>query len=934
MRPVRERTHVTGSGWPLAVAIALLLTNLSTVTAHAATNESWRDEFTLGGTWNGSDGTQPWSGPWSEVGDDLSPSSGLVTVTNNPSCPDPRCALLDGAAGPALPLALERVADLSGASAATVTFDWARLLIVNPGAEFRVRASSTGGPPWTTIWSVPLDQTDASADTSTIDVSGYISPTTAIRFEIAVGASDSKVFFDNVEIVATFGANQPPVFSQDLTDRTDSESDVISISAGATDPDTGQTLTYKADGLPSGVAIDAATGLISGTIDYDAAGSSPYAVTITVSDNGVPTLDDTDTFTWTVDNTNRDPVGNTEAYVTDVDTVLSVPAPGVLGNDYDPDGEPLTLTLESQPSDGIVALVPDGSFVYTPPLGFVGTTSFEYAIEDPWNSKVKVDVTITVDTNATTAGLYLSSTVVDPDTFELTPVPPSSTVLGDFEPDGDPGLTMLEGTGDINEPDPPRFHWWDLVMTDDLELLGPAAVDIYAAVTGFALGEHAHVEAWLLDCDASGTTCTDIASQDLHRDPWDTGTPTFDEHRLELGHVSHAFVTGRILRLMLQSDKQDMWFAFDTVDQPARLVLTVANGDPIIVDPPDQVAAEGTPFSLTVAASDPDGNPISWTAAGLPGWMTLTDNGDDTATLAGTPGFEDAGSTALTLTASDGTAIDTTGFTVTVDDVNRAPTVLDPGDQSDAEGDAVLVTVSASDPDAGQSLTFSATGLPPGLAIGSGSGVISGTIAAGAATGSPYGVTIQVVDDGVPALSDAVSLAWSVAPPPPAPTTTTTIPATTTTLPPTTTTTTTTAASTTTTTAPAATTTTVPVPTSTAPTTTTTLAGTPPTTTTTVVPASETPAPPPAPPSAEATAERTGALVAGDLAVSAEGATNNGSDGRTIGPAQGLVVAFRSTVEALSADLLSSLALGLVIAWLAVGGLDRRRTDEDEVAAA
>ena len=55
---------------------------------------------------------------------------------------------------------------------------------------------------------------------------------------------------------------------------------------------------------------------------------------------------------------------------------------GVLANDMDIDGDPLTATVHSQPANGSVALAPDGSFTYTPDAGFVGTDSFIYEAQD------------------------------------------------------------------------------------------------------------------------------------------------------------------------------------------------------------------------------------------------------------------------------------------------------------------------------------------------------------------------------------------------------------------------------------------------------------------------------------------------------------------------------------------------------------------------
>ncbi len=79
----------------------------------------------------------------------------------------------------------------------------------------------------------------------------------------------------------------------------------VSVDAGASDAD-GDVLVYAASGLPAGLSINTSTGIISGTIGFGAAAGSPYAVSVTVRDGAV--VDATDTFTWTVTNTNREPV--------------------------------------------------------------------------------------------------------------------------------------------------------------------------------------------------------------------------------------------------------------------------------------------------------------------------------------------------------------------------------------------------------------------------------------------------------------------------------------------------------------------------------------------------------------------------------------------------------------------------------------------------
>jgi RHS repeat-associated protein len=63
---------------------------------------------------------------------------------------------------------------------------------------------------------------------------------------------------------------------------------------------------------------------------------------------------------------NAPPVAADDAYAVRIGDSLSVPAPGVLANDSDPDGNKLSAALVKPPTNGALAFNPDGSFVYTP----------------------------------------------------------------------------------------------------------------------------------------------------------------------------------------------------------------------------------------------------------------------------------------------------------------------------------------------------------------------------------------------------------------------------------------------------------------------------------------------------------------------------------------------------------------------------------------
>ncbi|HEX6985810.1 MAG TPA: Ig-like domain-containing protein, partial [Planctomycetaceae bacterium] len=101
--------------------------------------------------------------------------------------------------------------------------------------------------------------------------------------------------------------------------------------------------------------------------------------------------------TTTLTVTNAAPVAAADAYETDYGTTLTVAAAaGVLANDSDAGGDPLTAVLVSGPARGTLTLNADGSFTYTPNAAFVGTDTFTYAASDGTDQSGPTTVTITV----------------------------------------------------------------------------------------------------------------------------------------------------------------------------------------------------------------------------------------------------------------------------------------------------------------------------------------------------------------------------------------------------------------------------------------------------------------------------------------------------------------------------------------------------------
>ena len=126
---------------------------------------------------------------------------------------------------------------------------------------------------------------------------------------------------------------------------------------------------------------------------------------------------------------------------------------GVLANDIDPGGDPLTAVLDSGPAHGTLDLHADGSFIYTPTANFFGLDSFLYHASDgEENSNVAtVAITVTAVNDAPVALDDAYRTLID---WSLTVAGPG-VLLNDTDVENDPLTAVLDsgpshGTLDLN----------------------------------------------------------------------------------------------------------------------------------------------------------------------------------------------------------------------------------------------------------------------------------------------------------------------------------------------------------------------------------------------------------------------------------------------------------------------------------------------------
>jgi VCBS repeat-containing protein/parallel beta-helix repeat protein len=90
------------------------------------------------------------------------------------------------------------------------------------------------------------------------------------------------------------------------------------------------------------------------------------------------------------------PTANADTGTTDEDTPLTVAAPGVLGNDTNPENRTLTAQKASDPTNGTVTVNSNGGYTYTPNANYNGPDSFTYKANDGTRDSNTATVSITV----------------------------------------------------------------------------------------------------------------------------------------------------------------------------------------------------------------------------------------------------------------------------------------------------------------------------------------------------------------------------------------------------------------------------------------------------------------------------------------------------------------------------------------------------------
>ncbi len=521
--------------------------------------------------------------------------------------------------------------------------------------------------------------------------------------------------------------------------QTNTSGNVINLPIVASDPEN-QTLTYSATGLPSGLSINPNTGVISGTLAANAQTSSPYTVTVTVKDPG--NLSDSETFTWTVKPLCvPDPLAHLTAQI--VPGATAGKWVGVITNNSDckydvgmAAYQKMDNTLKNQ-----VLFTPNGTATALQ----IGRGETRLTVTAP-QCAAQLDIFF----DASHLGVYSAYTGQQAQ-LDIVPLILPAFETNQFGTYGNRYNARLllarhlpgDFCGDDEEEEPTpnlaptvnnpgnQTNTSGNAIALPIVANDPEGLALTYSATGLPSGLSINPNTGVIN----GT----LASNAHTNSPYTVTVTVKDPGNL--------------------SDSETFTWI---VNAPAPV-----NQPPTVTNPGNQTNTSSDVINLPIVANDPENQTLIYSATGLPSGLSINPNmGVISGTLASNAHTNSPYT--ITVTVKDpGNLSDSETFTWMVNapaPVNQAPTINNPGNQTNTNGQSVNLLITGNDPE-NKPLRFSATGLPAGLSIDDASGVISGILASNAHTSSPYTVTITVLDDG--GLTDSKQFSWIVNAPTP-----------------------------------------------------------------------------------------------------------------------------------------------------------------------
>ncbi len=270
----------------------------------------------------------------------------------------------------------------------------------------------------------------------TIEDAGGLEDNGLIQFFVQ-GVNDAP---ETSPISASFAADAAALEVALLDGATDAEGDDLSAVSPVLTASDGRTVLFS---------LDPATGLLTLTPgqfgDLLVSETLTVEVSYSVSDGALETATLATITINGVGESNRPPVATDDSFSTEFGETLAVTtSAGLLFNDFDPDGDAITVVDFTGGTKGTVSdLLPDGSFVYTPNAGASGTETFSYTISDGFDVATAT-VTIEIGANGVPVAMDDSFSTEFGETLAVTAS--AGLLFNDFDPDGD-AITVVGFTG-------------------------------------------------------------------------------------------------------------------------------------------------------------------------------------------------------------------------------------------------------------------------------------------------------------------------------------------------------------------------------------------------------------------------------------------------------------------------------------------------------
>jgi hypothetical protein len=152
---------------------------------------------------------------------------------------------------------------------------------------------------------------------------------------------------------------------------------------------------------------------------------------------------------------------------------------------------------------------------------------------------------------------------------------PTLKTLPNYDPERDtyPGLLIQRGGSGMFESDPFKYQQW-ISSPTGVSLDGSFRLAFWSAMKDFGTSKRGIVDAFLLDCDSSGSSCSLIAQGRRDIFDWSGGWGSWNEYSINFGDVTYTVPDGRSLavKIVVGADADDdMWFAYDSRSYSSRL---------------------------------------------------------------------------------------------------------------------------------------------------------------------------------------------------------------------------------------------------------------------------------------------------------------------------------------------------------------------------